>query len=1109
MERDTEQPMETDIPTKTFFRQSKFQTKFQTKIFQSEQPQAPKSRTPQTLHTKTDLINPAGRPFVAIPIITNKGPRIVKWLIDTGSEISIITEFTEHFKTDKRVIIQGIAAETEVPVIKLRLKLYNKEYEIEAASFNAPCNILGIKEIRKLFPDFLNNKRIAKVRCNLAEVKIQPIKLPHTPPTFTAQYPIKGGIKEITETIQTLLKEGIIEKSQSFNYNSPVWPVLKPNGKWRFTVDFRRVNEKTPKLPGQLPDVEDIFLRIKNSAPKAMATIDLSDMFFGIPLHPTSRELTTFTWQGQQYQFLRLPQGYLNSPIIAHNTLTTTLKNFEPESECNIYTYVDDIMIVGQAIEKVQSTLEKLIQHLRNEGWTINLEKVNKAGTEVKFLGVHWTTEGPTIPETVIDKLKQIKRPQNKTEVQHLIGLFAYWRQHIPYLQIILQPLYKITKKAQDFEWDQNCENAIKLVLEYINQYSHLYYIQPGDHVFVDILYMQGYGNWNIFSKNKDRETPIGFYCKKFPWSENKYSLFERTIWTAYEAFRTIHSLLKENHVTLRSHIPILDWVKAPGEAWAGLPMEGKVLQWKWYLQEFLRSTPLSAKGSVPAVSESILQSDRPMTPEGYIFPTSTPPQKQVPMGHWGTREYDPSLVNAWFTDGSATTVNNKVRWKAAAYRPGDGMVITDQGTDKSAQHAEVIAALLAIRQTIKDNYKQIYLYTDSWCVANGIAVWSGKWRNNGWKINGKDIWSKAAWQELDAASRLIKIIVYHVDAHTKKQDETNKNNEVVDKLASALSIKLKGAWKANIDPETGKGKIQREWIQVRPSTKDIPISTEEILKIHEQLGHIGTHALKSWFDKRNLKITWQTIRKAINSCNNCPKAMTRLTHNYQGIIGHRMDFNRILQIDFIGPLNSFKGKYCCTLVDITTGLGMARESTHPDQNTTILTVWGWCAAYGTPDIIQSDQGTHFTGAKTQRMARNLNIQWDFHRAYTPTAAGAIERWNGMIKKQLEMHKGMPLSLAIKIATYELNTRPRINRKSPIEEAIQKQHTIDYPTVIDREVIRNPNCLYRNRKNNKLSPAEIIAPGTGNNVWITQDVLQESSNRKPTLESVRQTLRFT
>lgn len=166
----------------------------------------------------------------------------------------------------------------------------------------------------------------------------------------------------------------------------------------------------------------------------------------------------------------------------------------------------------------------------------------------------------------------------------------------------------------------------------------------------------------------------------------------------AYEAFRTVHSTLRHNQVVLRSPVPILDWVKAPGEAWAGLPMEGKVLQWKWYLAEFLKNVPTSAKGSVPKVSESILQSSCPMTPESFAFPNTTPPQKQVPMGHWGTQAYDPSLVNAWFTDSSATTRNNKVHWKAAAFRPGDGLVITESGTERSGQHAEVIAALLVAR---------------------------------------------------------------------------------------------------------------------------------------------------------------------------------------------------------------------------------------------------------------------------------------------------------------------------------------------------------------------------------------------------------------------------
>ena len=109
----------------------------------------------------------------------------------------------------------------------------------------------------------MNYKSIRKYYVNLAEVKIEPVKLPKIPPTFTAQYPIKGGMAEISDTVQTLLKEGIIEQAQSFNYNSPVWPILKPNGKYRFTVDYRRINEKSPRMPDNLPYVEDIFLQIR------------------------------------------------------------------------------------------------------------------------------------------------------------------------------------------------------------------------------------------------------------------------------------------------------------------------------------------------------------------------------------------------------------------------------------------------------------------------------------------------------------------------------------------------------------------------------------------------------------------------------------------------------------------------------------------------------------------------------------------------------------------------------------------------------------------------------------------------------------------------------
>ena len=82
-------------------------------------------------------------------------------------------------------------------------------------------------------------------------------------------------------------------------------------------------------MPGQLSGVEYIFLQVRHVAPKWLVTIDLTDMFFGIPLHPNSREISTFSWEGKQYQFTRVPHKYKNSPIIVHNTLRWALDSFQ------------------------------------------------------------------------------------------------------------------------------------------------------------------------------------------------------------------------------------------------------------------------------------------------------------------------------------------------------------------------------------------------------------------------------------------------------------------------------------------------------------------------------------------------------------------------------------------------------------------------------------------------------------------------------------------------------------------------------------------------------------------------------------------------------------
>lgn len=55
--------------------------------------------------------------------------------------------------------------------------------------------------------------------------------------------------------------------------------------------------------------------------------LDLSKAFFSIPIANRSQDKFTFTWDGRQWTFQVLPQGYVHSPICCHNLVTCDLAN--------------------------------------------------------------------------------------------------------------------------------------------------------------------------------------------------------------------------------------------------------------------------------------------------------------------------------------------------------------------------------------------------------------------------------------------------------------------------------------------------------------------------------------------------------------------------------------------------------------------------------------------------------------------------------------------------------------------------------------------------------------------------------------------------------------
>jgi len=86
--------------------------------------------------------------------------------------------------------------------------------------------------------------------------------------------------------------------------------------------------------------------------------------------------------------------------------------------------------------------------------FAIKRSKVKGPAQKNQFLGIKWKDGRHQIPMDVINKIAAMSSPCSKTEAQVFLGGVGFWRMCIrSYIQIV-SPLYPVTRKKSNFEWD-------------------------------------------------------------------------------------------------------------------------------------------------------------------------------------------------------------------------------------------------------------------------------------------------------------------------------------------------------------------------------------------------------------------------------------------------------------------------------------------------------------------------------------------------------------------------------------------------------------------------------------------------------------------------------
>ena len=111
--------------------------------------------------------------------------------------------------------------------------------------------------------------------------------------TNTKQYKLPGGHKEIGETLQELKKVGIIKPTHS-PFNSPVWPVKKPDGSWHVIVDYRELNKVIPPMHAAVLSIAGQMDTLSHELGTYHYVVDLANAFFSIDIEQESQEQFAF-----------------------------------------------------------------------------------------------------------------------------------------------------------------------------------------------------------------------------------------------------------------------------------------------------------------------------------------------------------------------------------------------------------------------------------------------------------------------------------------------------------------------------------------------------------------------------------------------------------------------------------------------------------------------------------------------------------------------------------------------------------------------------------------------------------------------------------------------
>ena len=201
----------------------------------------------------------------------------------------------------------------------------------------------------------------------------------------------------------------------------PLHVIIKPDRKPRLVVDLSR------NLNDHLVYEYFTYTTVSQAVEKAtpgcwFSKLDLSNCFLSFPLHPSALPHFIFRFDGQLYQFVRVPFGLSSAPRICTMLLSVPAFAMQQWGVDRSDRYLDDTLLTdGDQQSAARSLL--IAQHtLTRFGLVINPDKTEGPAQQLAFLGIQLDSVQQTMSCTP-ERLTELRALLASAATAHCISL--------------------------------------------------------------------------------------------------------------------------------------------------------------------------------------------------------------------------------------------------------------------------------------------------------------------------------------------------------------------------------------------------------------------------------------------------------------------------------------------------------------------------------------------------------------------------------------------------------------------------------------------------------------------------------------------------------------